>query len=362
MNLDDADYWTGQPGPSLGAPGSGQVLHRVPIPATGVAGEQAASALQAALPDVPPALLDALYGPDAPRHAYLLVDGTLRAEVAGLFDLDVIDAPARSLFSGAAEEEAGEAGPWLVDLTIPDPETPGDIGLLRDLFERHWPAGYSLLVSTNAPFDALRRHLRRFIKRTVEDDGRLLTFRFWDPRVLTPFLDAIEEDGSRARRMTFTDEGVPLAYLLPPPEDAPDAARFAGLHVAPEARLADESLRPLRLRYADFDVLARRRAAERRARMAERLRRDFAAELADRPEEEVQSAVDEAVRRFGSFGFRAHAHLHFFAAWSLFYGPTFETSDATGELARILRSDEPEAERFRAFRQRFETFTFRKAV
>ena len=318
--------------------------------------------MHAALPDVPTALLDALYGPDAPRHAYLLVDGTLRAEVAGLFDLDVIDATARSLFSGAAEEEAGDAGPWLLDLSIPDPETPGDVSVLRDLFERHWPAGYSLLLSTDAPFDALRRHLRRFIKRTVEDDGRLLTFRFWDPRVLTPFLDAIKDDRSRARRMTFTDEGVPLAYVLPPRDEEPDAARLAGIHVAPDAGLADEPLRPLRLRYADFDVLARRRAAERRTRMAERLRRDFAAELADRTAEEIQAAVDEAVRRFGSFKFREHAHLHFFAAWSLFYGPTFEKGDTTGELETILRSDAPEAERFRAFRQRLETFTFRKAV
>lgn len=353
---DEFDYWTGRSGSPVEDRGTHKILHWVEIAKADTASAEGLSALHAALPQVPPALLTALYGVGASRHAYLLVDGTLRAEVAGLFDLDVIDAPARSLFSGEAEEAIGETGPWLVDLSIPDPRKPRHVSVLRDLFARHWPVGYSILISTDASFDALREHLRRFVKRPVLDDGRLLTFRFWDPRVLTPFLRAIEGDRSRARRMTVTDQGTPFAYLLPPSRDTADAGRLAAIRVVPDALLASEPLRPFRLRYADFDAVASARAAERRARMAERLRADFATELADRPAEDVQAAVDAAVARFGAFGFRDHAHLHFFAGWSLFYGPAFETGDPTGELEAILRSDAPEAERFRAFRRRFETF------
>ena len=359
---DESDYWTEQPDPSGKDQGIGQAFRWVKIANADPASAEDLSALHAAIPDAPLALLTSLYGPGAPRHVYILVDGTLRAEVAGLFDLDVLDVPARSLLSGEAQDTVGEAGPWLVDLSIPDPRRPSDLNVLRDFFGRHWSMGFSILVSTDASFDALRSHLRRFIKRPMLDDGRMLTFRFWDPRVLAPFLRVIEHDRSRARRMAITDEGVPLAYLLPPPLDVPEAERPAAIRISPDETLASEPLRPLRLRYADFDALARDQEDQRRARMAERLYADFAAELADRTTKDVRATVDAAVDRFGAFGFRDHAHLHFFAAWSLFYGPAFERGDPTGELETILRSDAPEAARFRAFRQRFETFTVRGAA
>ncbi|MBL3611021.1 DUF4123 domain-containing protein [Rhodovulum sulfidophilum] len=302
-------------------------------------------------------MLAALYGPEAPRHVYLLVDGTLRAEVAGLFDLDVIEAPARSLFQGEAEETMGEAGPWLVDMSISDPREPGDVSILQDLLARHWPAGYSILVSTDAPFEAIRRHLRRFIQLPILEDGRSLTFRFWDPRVLGPFLATITQDRSRARRMTMTDEGTSIVYMLPVSADATGGTSAVAVRIVPDKTLEAEPLRPMRLRYADFDTLARSRESARRDRMTDRLRADFAPELADRPATDVRATVDAALDRFGAFGFQDHAHLHFFAAWSLFYGPDFEQDDPMGELEEILRSDAPETERFRAFRRRFETFT-----
>ncbi|SFJ01690.1 DUF4123 domain-containing protein [Jannaschia pohangensis] len=353
----DGDYWTSLPdveGDGQDASSGLLVFHKI-AGAEADAWGGCPTALFAALPEAPPTLLAALYGPDAPRRAYLLVDGTLRALIAGLFDLDVIMVHARSLFEDEAAETTGESGPWLVDLSIADPNAPGDISVLRDFFARHWPAGLSVLISTNAPFDVLRGHLRRFTKLPVVDDERMLTFRFWDPRVLGPFLDAIATDPSRLRRMTVTDDGHPIAYLLLP-AGGEDADRSEAIHFAPVPALQEEPLRPMRLRYADFDATARAQAEARRAHMADRLRADFPAELADRPPKAVQAVVDAAVARFEAFGFRDHAHLHLFAAWSLFYGATFERGDPTGELEAILRGDAPEAERFGAFRRRFETF------
>ncbi len=118
---------------------------------------------------------------------------------------------------------------------------------------------------------------------------------------------------------------------------------------------------PMRLYFADFDPIARERATARRKRMADRICASFAAELANRPRKAVEAAVDHAVRHFGNYGFRMHAHLHFFAVWTVFYGPGFETRDPEGKLEDICCSSAPEAERFKAFRERFDSFTM-KAV
>jgi len=163
--------------------------------------------------------------------------------------------------------------------------------------------------------------------------------------------------------MAITDEGLPIAYILPSSKvQTVDPDNLVAVRISPDADLLSEPMRPLRLCYADFDDLARERAIQRNTRIAERLRQDFATELEGRPIEQIQLAVHHAVERFGAFGFRNHAHLHFFAAWSLFYGPAFEQSDPTRQLEAILDSDAHETERFRAFRRRFETFTTKRAV
>ena len=344
-------------GPGDGAGGPALMVE----PIDGTVGDLS-PALRTAFREDDHAILSALYGDGAPGRAYLLVDGSLRTEVSGLFDLDVIDAPARSLFDGAAAEEQGEAGPWLVDLSIADPATPGDVGLLRDLLARHWAAGYSTLVLTDAPFDTLRGHLRRFTRLPVMDDGRPRLFRFWDPRVLGPFLRAIEDEPLRLRRLMATDAGVPIAYVLPPATDEarPPIDHATGpvaIRVRAAPDLTDRPVQPLRLRLSDFDPVARRRRSEQISRMADRIRTDFVDELAERDPEGIRDTVRAAVRHYEALGFRAHAHLHLFAAWSVFYGPGFERGDPTGELDGILEDTAPEAERFAAFRRRFEMAT-----
>lgn len=300
-----------------------------------------------ALPAAPAGLIDALFGPDAPKHVFMLVDASLRSDITGFFDLDSIGQPAACLFDGAATESAQKTAPWLVDLTIPAPDNPGRLSFHRKFFQQHWPVGTSLLIQTDAGFDAIRRHLRRFTRLPVQDDGKLRFFRFWDPRVLRPFLDAIHDDAPRLRRMMLTDDGTPIHYVI--------RHEDADLRLSPVTEeLAGEPVTPMRLNYADFDPIARARAAERRKRMADRICRDFARELEHRPRKAVGAAVNHALQRFGAYGFRIHAHLHFFAAWTVFYGADFESRDPTGKLLEICHSTGPEIERFKAFREQFE--------
>ncbi|MDP0929899.1 DUF4123 domain-containing protein, partial [Paracoccus onubensis] len=167
-----------------------------------------------ALPDAPPPLLNLLYGPDAPAGVYMLVDASLRREISGLFDLDSIELPTLCLFEGKAAVASADFAPWLVDMSIPDSETAAGLLFHRKFFAQHWPAGTSLLIQTDAPFEAVQKHLRRFTRLPVQDDGGLRFFRFWDPRVLYPFLTAVAGDAPRMRRMMMTDRGEPLHYIF----------------------------------------------------------------------------------------------------------------------------------------------------
>ncbi len=328
-------------------------LHLQPI-AQGSALPTLLDALFEGVPDASPHLLHHLYGAGALTGVYMLVDGSLWRDVAGIFDLDVIDLPARCLLEGKAAEDAAATAPWLVDMSLAEPEKTSGSPFHRKFFARHWPLGTSLLLQTNAPFAEVRQHLRRFTQLPVQDDGRVRFFRFWDPRVLHPFLTAIADDAPRLRRMMMTDAGQPLNYIIRDGE--------ADLCLSPEARrLSDLPITPMRLSFADFDPIARARAAERRERMVDRICTSFAKELEHQPRRAVVAAVDHALRLFGGYGFRTHAHLHFFAVWTVFYGPGFEARDPAGTLQAICRSPASEAERFKAFRDRFDSFTMRAA-
>ena len=304
-------------------------------------------ALADALPAAPVGLIGTLFGPDSPKHVFMLVDASLRTDITGFFDLDSISQPAACLFDGEAAESAQETAPWLVNLTISEPDNPGTLSFHRKFFQQHWPVGTSLLIQTDASFEATRCHLRRFTKLPVQDDGKLRFFRFWDPRVLRPFLEAIQDDAPRLRRMMLTDDGTPIHYTI---RHEDTDFRFSPM----VEELAGEPITPMRLHYADFDPIARARAAERRKRMADRICHDFARELEHRPRKAVEAAVNHALQRFGAYGFRIHAHLHFFAAWTVFYGADFETRDPTGKLLEICHTTGPEIDRFKAFREQFE--------
>jgi hypothetical protein len=290
-----------------------------------------------------------LYGAGAPDHVFALIDATLRSEAAGIFDLDVIDRPATCLFSGAAFEQYAEAAPWLVDLSVADAEAE-DLSEHKDFFERHWPTQTNVLIQTNTSMADLKRHLRRFVQLPVIEDNTRRFFRFWDGRLLPDFLRAVASDGPRARRMGLTDDDIELCYICQGPDGpiafVPDAKALAPLPVS-----------AMTLSFKDFDATARAEHAARCARMAQRIQSDFAVHLSGRSIEQITSTVRAAVDRFIGFGFREHAHLHFFAAWSVLYGVGFEQADTTGRLQDICRSNAPEKERFAAFRAWFDTFT-----
>lgn len=115
-----------------------------------------------------------------PGRLFAVLDAARDARIGVLLR----EAPARyrSLYDGWQGDALGEVAPYLVELGPPHPE------LLADLVAEGWGAPWGVFLSApdGREFDAVRRHLRKFLM--VELDGEKVYFRFYDPRVLQGFV------------------------------------------------------------------------------------------------------------------------------------------------------------------------------
>jgi len=113
--------------------------------------------------------------------------------------LDACDAPsvpllceglgperAVSLYRGEAVEEYADIAPYLVRVDSEEL-------LTWILAFGKQVQGWGILIAAPIPFEALRTHLRRFL-RILDPEGEPLYFRFYDPRVLQMFLPTCSGD------------------------------------------------------------------------------------------------------------------------------------------------------------------------
>lgn len=113
---------------------------------------------------------------------YAIVDG---ARDSRLHNLILRSREADCLFSGEVAPELAAASPHLVAF---DPREP-----LFELWQkegggRHW----GIFAQSALPFDGVRRQCKKLLN-VVLPDGQVVLFRFWDPRVFTPFVTACSD-------------------------------------------------------------------------------------------------------------------------------------------------------------------------
>ncbi|WP_437945398.1 DUF4123 domain-containing protein [Sorangium sp. So ce296] len=97
---------------------------------------------------------------------------------------------ARSLYNGRRGEQFAAVAPYLVRMSTGSRQ-------LEELLREGWGQSWGVLVACDSPFDDLRRHLRRFLVVQTEE-RQALCFRFYDPRILAPFLNTATEEERRA--------------------------------------------------------------------------------------------------------------------------------------------------------------------
>jgi hypothetical protein len=86
----------------------------------------------------------------------------------------------RCLYSGPIPPALEMAAPYLVQLEHDDQDT-------RRLIELSWGNSWGVFLKSGTNLDKLRRHLRGFLM-VRDPQGRRMTFRYYDPRVLRVYL------------------------------------------------------------------------------------------------------------------------------------------------------------------------------
>ena len=90
------------------------------------------------------------------------------------------------LYDGPLAPVLARAAPHLLQVHSHDP-------VARRLVELGWGASWGVFLHSTAPLAELRRHFRRLL-RVRDEQGRLLLFRFYDPRVLRVYLPTCTGD------------------------------------------------------------------------------------------------------------------------------------------------------------------------
>ena len=112
------------------------------------------------------------------KPCFLLVDA---ARSPGILPLLVESgATYACLYSGVAAQDLAYYAPYLVEVASGSP-------FLEKFLQEGWDHAWGYVVVSDAPLEALRTHLRKFLKVTL-DDGESVYFRFYDPRVIRIFL------------------------------------------------------------------------------------------------------------------------------------------------------------------------------
>lgn len=126
--------------------------------------------------------------PTSPQ-VYAVLDGARHESVARLVRLS--DLPFTSLYAGALSPALQAAAPYLVQLA---PES----RFFKQLVEAGWGQAWGLFATAPADvtLQALRKHLRTLL-RVKDEQGRVLAFRFYDPRVLRVYLPTCDRAEAR---------------------------------------------------------------------------------------------------------------------------------------------------------------------
>ncbi len=122
-------------------------------------------------------LLDLLFAdPEVPTWAVL--DGARVKELVR--ELDTHRVEAECLFAGELHPSEQRVAPYLVRLHEESEFT-------RWLLEQGWGRSWGIFVRASGDLKSVRRHFRTLL-RVKGPDGRVLYFRFYDPRVLRLYL------------------------------------------------------------------------------------------------------------------------------------------------------------------------------
>jgi Domain of unknown function (DUF4123) len=134
-----------------------------------------------------------------PCDVYAILDGAVVKQLPDAFE--AMNVRHACLFRGESDPLVLTRAPWLVRV---EPQSPALDWMLREGWGRHW--GMFAAVPRDTKFDAVLEHFRQFVQVRLPD-GRIVFFRFYDPRVQRLFVPSC--DAAQAAQIF----GLPLAWM-----------------------------------------------------------------------------------------------------------------------------------------------------
>ncbi|WP_332852285.1 DUF4123 domain-containing protein [Duganella sp. S19_KUP01_CR8] len=145
-------------------------------------------------------------------HVHWLLDGARDPDIVHLVRASGLEHTC--LFSGDIHPRLQAAAPYLVHLP---PGSPAAAALLKRGWGNAW--GIFTIAKADITLAEQRLHLKKFL-RVQTEDGKLLAFRYYDPRVLNTYLPTCTSEEFR----TFLG---PLARLVAESDGGNKAREFA---------------------------------------------------------------------------------------------------------------------------------------
>lgn len=164
-------------------------------------------------PWIAPGLRTPLYD-DLPQgwHAYLLADATRWRAATGGRDIDSVALPASCLTDLVCNDDLSAAAPHLLDLTLPAGS--GPTAAHRLIFRACPGQSVGVFMRSPLPLNALAAHLARLMLLPLEGTSERRFFRFWDPAVLSIYLQANAADAQALSWLFRPDPKTPPLDLL----------------------------------------------------------------------------------------------------------------------------------------------------
>ncbi|ATG46689.1 hypothetical protein CEW89_03390 [Celeribacter ethanolicus] len=287
-------------------------------------------------------------------RTYLIVDATLRKNVIGTFDLDDVDVPVQCLFKGTAAEELKESAPYLIDMTLPD-DAWDDGGLVpafhKSFFAKHWGQNTGIFIRTTARMSEVWGHFRKFTLVPRAGQRTPIFVRFWDEQYMRLYFPHIANNRERVERW-FMRDGFCVHALLADQDGGKTVREIVLQHTL--VYTANTPSKPFEITEYDLAPFSRERERKDLWTLAEALKKGFPKDLKNYSEETILSLIEDPVHRMVGYGFRQQKHLYILAAWSLFFGQSFEHKDPSGRLSDICKSPLSEIDKMSALKARME--------
>jgi len=111
-------------------------------------------------------------------HHYAIIDAAQDEKICPMIMRS--NAPYACLFLGNQAMDMAPVAPYLIQIEKKNAVT-------QTFIEKGWNNNWGIILTSDVEFDIIKRHFRKFI--TVQnEEGKMMMFRFYDPRVVKIFL------------------------------------------------------------------------------------------------------------------------------------------------------------------------------